>query len=71
MELSSSNIKKFLAFSYIPGNENTEKISYILSKESFSNCSAHRTPHPPPTPQKILIFQETELPYNSGRKWKP
>ena len=32
MELSSSNIKKFLAFSYIPGNENTEKISYILSK---------------------------------------
>ena len=50
MELYSSNIKKFLIFSkkkallifwemelsYIFGNGNPEKISYIFSKESFS-----------------------------------
>ena len=44
MELSSSNITKFLTFSYISGNENPERISYILSKESFSYISGNGNP---------------------------
>ena len=48
MEISSSNIKKFLIFSYISGNENHKKILYILGNRKRSS-------------KKLLIFQEMEL----------
>ena len=44
MEISSSNIKKFLTFSYVPGNENPENIFYIFSKDSFSYISENENP---------------------------
>ena len=64
MELSSSNIKKFLLFSqkkaflifqetesfYTSGNGNPEKIPYISGNGNS---------------EKLLIFQETELSYIS------
>ena len=48
MEISSSNIKKLLIFSYISGNENRKKILYILGNRKRSS-------------KKLLIFQEMEL----------
>ena len=74
MELSSSNIKKFLIFSqkkaflifremelpYILGNENPEKIPYISGNGTFLYFGKRK-------PRKnIFIFQETELSYISG-----
>ena len=72
MELSSSNIRKFLVFREMElfcvlGNGNLEKIPYIFSKESFSYISGNR--NPPKiiyisgngNPKKILIFQEAEI----------
>ena len=67
MELSSSNIKKFLIFSYISGNGtpppkkipyisgsgNPKKASYISGNENL-HCSAQA--------RKFLIIQETETP---------
>ena len=44
--ISGSNIKKFLMFSYISGNENPEKIPYISGNGN---------------PKKLLIFQDMEL----------
>ena len=50
MELSSPNISNFFRFSsrerfsYISGNKNPEKISYIFSKESFSYNSGNENP---------------------------
>ena len=46
MELSGSNIRKFLAFwkmklFYILGNGNPNKISYIFSKEKFPYISGN------------------------------
>ena len=35
MELSSSNIEKFLIFSSISGNGNPKKIPYISGKKTF------------------------------------
>ena len=50
MELSSSNIKKFLIFpqnfSYISGNRNPKKVLYILGNGTFSYS------------RKRLMFQE-------------
>ena len=60
MELSNSSIKKLLIFSYflerklfsILGNKISRKMSYILSRESFSYISGNGNP------KKLLIFQE-------------
>ena len=47
MELSCSNIKEFLIFSYAPGNGNFEKYSLYLRKRK-------------PKLKKIIILQETK-----------
>ena len=49
MELSSSNVKEFLIFSYISGNENPQKKFHLFQETE--------------TLRKFLIFQETGLSY--------
>ena len=63
MELSGSSIKKFLIFfqeksfllfqetelSYVSGNGNPEKLSWIFSKESCSYISENGNPENPET----------------------
>ena len=50
--------------SFISGNGNSENISYIFLKESFSNISGNGNP------PKILIFQETEPSHISGSNFQ-
>ena len=61
MKLPSSNIKKFLTFSYIPGNEDPEK---ILSKGNFSYISGNGNP------EKILYISRNGT-FLYFRKRKP
>ena len=65
MELPSSNIKKFLIFSYIPENANTKKNPYISrngNPKIVSCISGFRTLHflaqleKKFTPRKFLIL---------------
>ena len=69
MELSSSNISNFFIFSsrekfsYISGNKNPDKISYIFSNESFSYNSGNENP------EKIPYILGNGTLYS--RKWKP
>ena len=51
MELSSSNIKKFIIFSDIYRNENPRKISYISGNGTFLHFRKRN-------PNKLTIFQE-------------
>ena len=60
IKFSGSNVKKFITFSYISGDKNSGKDSYILLKRSFSYISGNETL------KKFLIFQETEYCYMSG-----
>ena len=63
MELSCSNIKKFLIFSYISGNENSEKNSLYFRKrkpQKASYISGSGTFRP--SSKKFLILQGMEAP---------
>ena len=63
MELSTSNIKSFLIFSYISGDENPEKTSYIFLKVNFSYISGNRNPEKNSLyfrKLNFLIFQEVK-----------
>ena len=53
MELSGSDIKKFLMFSYISGDGNPEKIPFILGNE---------------TAKKFLILMELLNPSSKTKK---
>ena len=57
MDLSNSIIEKI---SYISGNGNPNKYSYIFSKESCSYILENGNP------KKFFIFRETELFHISG-----
>ena len=66
MEPSDSNIKIYFIFSYMLGNENPEKISYI-SGNSFPSLKNEKKP----TLKKLLIFRKMELtsPFFSKKKF--
>ena len=66
MELSNSNIKKFLKFSYISGNENPKKLLIFWKMEIFIPSSKKEKKFIPPP--KFLMYQEIELSNSNIKK---
>ena len=56
IKLSGSNVKKFMTFSYISGDKNRGKDSYILLKRSFSYISGNGNPEKIPNISRNGIF---------------
>ena len=75
MELSSSNIKKFLIFPYISENRDPKKSFLYFRKwdfsfhpEKISYTSGNGDPEKMETLKKFVIFQEMEVSYISANE---
>ena len=70
MELSVSNIKKFLIFSYTSGNRNPEK-NYLCFKKTLKKLLVFREIEFFSSPQENFLFSGNGIPEKTAYKIKP